>query len=330
MFGFMCMAINLIAQIDTTKNSPFSIVINADAYIRNGSSKQPTETFMVLKHNTPELGFINVDMNYEKEKFSAQLNLAGGPRADQFYASDEDKLLKYIRQANINYAFTEKFSAHLGTAAAFIGYEYDDPHLNPNYSASYLNSTTPATFTGIWADYQLSDKFSIMGGVFNETDKKKINTEALHYGSMLSYTKDSLTTSLSYYAGADGSTIDWLTDYKLNSKYSLGMEVLKTNIKEVNASFGGINIYIVRKIGKTNSINFRTEYFKDKNSAYFVDGLRTNNNSFSQTLTGKILYKGLYFMPELRYDNTSYEADLERSNNKDFSFILGLSYVFEK
>jgi hypothetical protein len=55
----------------------------------------------------------------------------------------------------------------LGTFNTIIGYESFESHLNPNYSRSFGWQLEPTQHTGLLASYQLSDVFSVSGGVAN-------------------------------------------------------------------------------------------------------------------------------------------------------------------
>ena len=76
----------------------------------------------------------------------------------------------------------------MGNFNTFLGYEVISPVSNFNYSTSYLFSYGPFSHTGLKADFTLSEDFSLMLGVMNDTDLTEFNpTGDYAFGAQLGY-----------------------------------------------------------------------------------------------------------------------------------------------
>ncbi|MBK9735332.1 MAG: outer membrane beta-barrel protein [Saprospiraceae bacterium] len=243
--------------IKDTVASPFIIAGNADFYYRISDLKQSSLTSMILKHGQIAMGSINLELSYNTKKIGGMLNLAAGPRADQFYALDGKKVLKYIKQAYVYYVPVQKLTFYLGTSTAIIGYEFDEACKNPNYSASYLNSSAPATYTGIKSTYALNDKWTLTAGVFKDTDHKIDVTPGVHLAGMLAYVSVPFNISLSLINGQEVpgrlNTIDLLADYKVTESNAIGLELYQSGFSNVVSSklYRAVNLYLCTTLRST-------------------------------------------------------------------------------
>ena len=321
-------------EVNDTMMSPFTIAGNVDFYYRISNLKQSSLTSMILKHGQIEMGSINVELSYKYKKIGGMLNLAAGPRADQFYALDGNKVLKHIKQAYVYYVPVSKLTICLGTSFAVIGYEFDEPCKNPNYSASFLNSTTPATYTGIKSIYTLNDHWTLMACVFNDTDHKIDVTPGAHLAATVAYVSTPFNISLSVVNGQEKpgrmNIIDLLADYRVTASNAIGLELYQSGFSNVisNRLYRAVNLYLMHSFTQKTSICLRSEYFVDD------DGLfsGTKNNRLTDfTLTGKLKFGNFLFMPEIRQDFAT--KAIFRDSNGDgfknsFSVIFGVSVVY--
>jgi hypothetical protein len=82
-----------------------------------------------------------------------------------------------VRQAYLNLRMPvgNGIDWKIGRFDCALGYESTDAYKDPNWSRSYGYTFEPTEHTGIWADYKVSDMFSIGAGVANTVTTGTIN-----------------------------------------------------------------------------------------------------------------------------------------------------------
>ncbi len=313
----------------------FKISGSADTYYRVGTNNAQSQTSLILENKEIGFGSFNCLMEYNQKRYGAVLHLAAGPRAEQFYYVDENAYLKYFRQSYVYANITSSLRIHGGTMVAMPGYEADEPNQNPLYSTSYLNTLTPAIYTGLWATYNLNNKWNVMVGGFNDTDRRIDRAKGKHLGMMLSYENNDLSTSLSNFRGKESygmlNVTDFIIDYEINKKNRLTLEILYNYIihESVNNSYSGANLYYSRVMTGSSEFNLRGEFLDDRNGFSF--GV-SNNTLYGITSGFKIKFFNHYvFMPEIRFDTATkltYINDIGDREKSVTSLVFGLSYVF--
>jgi len=334
-FSFPFLSVGQEATSDTEEEELSSIEISGsiDGYYRLGSLQSPSQTAIVLEHNKPALGSFNLAVNYDTQNYGGLLHFAAGPRAEQSYNLDDNNVLRYIRQSYIYYKPIDKLKLWAGTAGALPGYENDEPHLNPTYSTSFLNSLIPGIHTGLWLDYEITDQLAFNIGVYNDMDRRIDVTPGKHLGSMISYENDNHTISISYVMGKEGEQdlkiIDMLWDYQIDQKNAVALELLYNSYKSADLpveDFYGFGAYYIHDISDDLSLNMRCEYMKD-NAGFSFDV--QDVSVWDLTLTAKYQIGDFLFMPELRYDRANKPSFLDKDNNinaENIYFLLGLIY----
>ena len=117
-------------------------------------------------------------------------DLVFGPRGtDAIFASPMYSATgNIVNQLYAYWNVSESVTLTFGNFNTFLGYEVISPVANFNYSTSYLFSYGPFSHTGLKADFALSDDFSLMLGVFNDTDLTEFNpTGDYAAGAQLGY-----------------------------------------------------------------------------------------------------------------------------------------------
>jgi len=318
---------------DQDSLSTIEVSGSIDGYYRYGLLQSTSQTAITLNYNEPSLGSINLAINYNASKYGGLLHFAAGPRADQSYNLDKGNILRYIRQSYVYYQLSSNVKLSAGTSGALPGYENDEPHLNPVYSTSFLNSLIPGIHTGIWVDYFISDNWIFNIGVYNDMDRRIDVSRGKHIGSILTYESTDDAISLSYVTGREGDQIlkiiDLLWDHKLGKNDAVALELLYTSYQKTDIpieNFYGFGAYYIHDVSDDFSINLRGEYMKD--NAGFSFGVE-NVSVWDLTLTCKYQVGDFLFMPEIRYDRADRPSFLDGDNdlnNENFHFLLGLIY----
>ncbi|NOT35893.1 MAG: outer membrane beta-barrel protein [Saprospiraceae bacterium] len=335
---FQVIIINLVVSQDSITTDElkktFAIKANVDGYFRHSSTGFASPTFLILEHMKPSLGSFNVELTYDhRNKFGFMLNLAAGPRAKQFYSLDNNNILNHIKQAYFYYNLNDKLKVIVGNSTAFIGYEYDEPHLNLFYSNSYINSATPATFNGMNLEIMIDENWTYNIGVYSEPDYKIDNIPGVHIGNILSWKKDNFSNSLGFMIGKIDyyrvGYIEYLMDYAINDKNSLALELLTARSSSIESNnISGMNIYFSHAPKDYLSLNLRGEYYVDNNYYFLADRVNGKGICFGAKVK---LFKYFYIFPEIRYDKTNRSVFTHYTKgfiNNDFSGLIGISIAY--
>lgn len=233
-----------------------------------------------------------------------------------------------IKQAYMTMKASDKLSFTLGQFGTHIGYELIDAPLNFHYSINNtFNAGIPFYHLGIKANYTLSDKLSLMGGVVNGTDNINDNNRGKSFiGQITATPAEGLVIYFNTIQGNEGNArangsdtasyfgvLDLVATYQLSERIGLTFWGMRGTVKgEFQGSnysadakhWSGANLYITYKFNSLFSIGTRLEYFDNRQGAR---ALLTNSNGTdveTVTLTGNIsLADGkLMLKPEFRID----------------------------
>src|SRR5665811_901924 len=91
-----------------------------------------------------------------------------------------------IRDRNISYMPADRLTLTAGFMGTFIGYEVISPASNFNYSTSYLFTNGPFQNAGVKATFAISDKVSLMAGLFNDWNVYQDKNGMTDLGAQLS------------------------------------------------------------------------------------------------------------------------------------------------
>ncbi|SHJ24444.1 outer membrane beta-barrel protein [Pseudozobellia thermophila] len=337
-------AVATFAQEDEEEAPKFSFSGSIDAYYRanlNGDNSfdeasglpnaAPGSSFANLPGFA--LGMANFVAGYEGEKAGFVADLVFGPRgtdaifASPIYSATGNIVNQLYAYWNVSDAVTLTF----GNFNTFLGYEVISPVANFNYSTSYLFSYGPFSHTGLKADFALSDDFSLMLAVMNQTDITELNVTGKYaYGLQLGYSGQYLNVLVD-----NGPfEIDYTGGFDLSDTFFLGLNAAYFD-GDGAGSFAGAAIYPQLTTSENFAIGLRAEYFAETDSfgAIGASDAEGDASVFAVTLTGSATIGNLMIKPELRLDTASDESvnflDSDLMAQKSLSsFVLAAIYSF--
>ncbi|MEP3838856.1 MAG: outer membrane beta-barrel protein [Algibacter sp.] len=332
--SMLFVATALFAQEETPK---LSISGSVDAYYRANLTAPNDENAIAPGSsfaNLPgfALGMANVIASYEGEKTGFVADLVFGPRGtDAIFASP-----MYSASGNIVnqlYAYwnvSDAVTLTMGNFNTFLGYEVISPTANFNYSTSYLFSYGPFSHTGLKADIALSDDFSLMLGVMNDTDLTEFNpTGDYAFGAQLGFKGQ----FLNFLLDPSFTEIDFTGGFDLSDSFFLGINAAHLTVEDDGGTFTGVALYPQLATSDAFSVGLRAEYFSETEffGAIGTSDADGENSVFAVTLTGSYSVENLTIKPELRLDSASEESfidnDLAASKSLG-SFVLAAIYSF--
>ncbi|AXG68693.1 putative beta-barrel porin-2, OmpL-like (bbp2) [Kordia sp. SMS9] len=282
---------------------------NDDNQIAPGTSFVDTAGF--------SLGMANLIASYEKGKIGGVADLVFGPRGEAASATVLNQLYAY-------YNISENTKLTIGKFNTFLGYEVISPVGNFNYSTSYLFSNGPFSHTGLKADFTLSEDFSLMLGVFNQTDVTEFNPDGSYaVGAQLGYSDQFL--NLLYDKAGLGFEIDYTGGFDATEDFFIGINAAYADNE--GEGFYGAALYPQYSTSEALTIGLRGEFFQTQS-----DAISDDPSVFAVTLTGSyIIEEDLIIKPELRLDSGSEDIfiDTDLMPTKSLaSFVLGAIYNF--
>jgi len=333
-------SLSVIAQEETEEKKKFDISGSVDVYYRaNFNAPNDLDNWTAPGSsfaNLPgfSLGMANVVFAYEGEKVGFVADLVFGPRGtDAIFASPMYSATgNIVNQLYAYWNVSESVTLTMGNFNTFLGYEVISPTANFNYSTSYLFSYGPFSHTGIKADFALSEDFSLMLGVFNDTDLTEFNpTGDYAFGAQLGYSGQFLNVLVD----PSFTEIDFTGGFDLSDSFFLGINAAHLSYEDDGGSFTGGALYPQLATSESFTLGLRAEYFMESEGgagaigAYDLDG---DSSVFAVTLTGSFAIDNLTIKPEIRLDSGSEEGtfiDNDLAPSKSLSsFVLGAIYSF--
>jgi hypothetical protein len=305
---------------ETTKKK-FSFEGSVDAYYRTNLTAPNDQDQIAPETSFADtagfsLGMANIIASYEKGKVGGVADLVFGPRGEAASAT-------VLNQLFVFYNISENTKLTFGKFNTFLGYEVIAPAGNFNYSTSYLFSNGPFSHTGIKADFTLSEDFSLMLGVFNQTDVTEFNPDGSYaIGAQLGYSGQYL--NLLYDKAGLGFEIDYTGGFDATDDFFIGVNAAYAD--NDGEGFYGVDLYPQYSLNKSFSLGLRGEYFQTM-SEFIEDDLSV----IGLTLTGSYTIEDLTIKPELRLDSGSEDIfiDTDLMNTKSLaSFVVGAIYTF--
>lgn len=269
------------------------------------------------------IGMANLIASYEGEKVGFVADLVFGPRgADAVFGSTGSSNIVNQLYAYIN--LSESLTVTLGNFNTFLGYEVISPAANFNYSTSYMFSYGPFSHTGIKADWDLGNDWSLMLGLMNPTDVTESNpVDQYMTGIQLGYKGQ----YLNYLAGMGYSQIDYTGGFNLSDAFYLGINATSASVTD-DQGFAGVALYPQLTASESFSIGLRGEFFSETDG--FGALVNTGDaDNLSLTLTGNYTQGNLTLKPEIRLDSASEEIFVGAESSKSLaSFVLAAVYGF--
>ena len=311
----------LFAQEDAEEKKTFDLSGGVDAYYRanltapnDANQISPGTSFADLSGFS--LGMANIIASYEGEKVGFVADLVFGPRGE---AASNTVLNQIYAYWNVS----ETVTLTMGKFNTFLGYEVIAPAGNFNYSTSYLFSNGPFSHTGLKADFQLSEDFSLMLGIMNQTDVTEFNPDGSYaLGAQLGYLDQYL--NILYDDAGLGFEIDYTGGFDLSDSFFLGINAAYAD--NDGEGFSGVALYPQLTTSDSFSIGLRGEYFETRS-----DFVSDDPSVFAVTLTGSYTIDDLIIKPEIRLDNWSddFYIDTDLAPTKSLgSFVLAAIYTF--
>lgn len=346
------------AQEQKEKSSKTTFTASVDTYYAQSfNNVDQTFTFPPYEDNEFSLGWVSVGVKHDAEKYGFQANLAVGPRNDNFYRTPlygeqgEVSELNFIRDAFGYFNITNQITVSAGVFQAFYGYEFDDVHLNQNYSNGYVYGISTAGVMGAKVDYAFADKWNLMLALFNNLYQREeeSNDGNKAFAVNLSYTDDPFWVAATYINSTepDNTTynmLDLVGGFVLSDKFTLGYSVQNISVRGGLLGNGGeanitaAALYPLITLSDKISIGIRGEILLDEESFYVgqfnPDDEVTFDKSTLYNITASLNYnisENVKVTPEIRLDGAS-EAiftTIGRELVKDDSFALvSLTYLF--
>ena len=340
---FLVLAItttSLFAQ-EEAKKKKFTVEGSVDTYFRQNISGPNGEDAIApntsfANSNGFAIGMANVIGSFESEngKVGAVADLVFGPRGEEavFLSGPSSNI---VNQLYVYWNVSEKVKLTLGNFNTFLGYEVISPTLNFNYSTSYMFSYGPFSHTGIKADFTLSEDWSAMLGVLNQTDATEFNFDNDYtLGAQLGYK----TTYLNFLYGKQGGStestfqVDLTTGHDLSDDFYLGLNATYNDTD--GASFYGVALYPQYKTSESFTLGLRGEYFAEaEGGAGAIGGYDDEGDAsvLALTLTGSYTVGDLTIKPEFRLDSASEDTFLDTDlepNSSLSSFLIAGIYKF--
>ena len=309
------------AQQDIEKKKTLDLSGSVDAYYRANLTApndinqiSPETSFADLSGFS--LGMANVIAGYKGEKVGFVADLVFGPKGE---AASNTVLNQIYAYWNVSKTVT----LTMGKFNTFLGYEVISPTGNFNYSTSYLFSNGPFSHTGIKADFQISEDFSLMLGLMNQTDVTEFNPDGSYaLGAQLGYSDQFL--NILYDDAGLGFEIDYTGGLNISDSFFLGLNAAYAD--NDGEGFSGFALYPQLTTSESFSIGLRGEYFETRSNNTGEDP-----SIFAVTLTGSYAIDDLIIKPELRIDSCSDAVYINNNlnpTNSLASFVLAAIYTF--
>lgn len=324
--------------------APLSIAGHVDAYYRYSTNKSAGKTSYSDAANGFGFGMANLQLSKDAGKVSFMADVMFGPRAEgtnYYYVGENSSSLAFIKQLYVAYKPTDKLKFTLGNFMTFVGYELAEASNNLNYSMSYNYTNGPFYHTGLKADYQFTDKFGGMIGVFNRTDTK-LDNGSKFVGGQLSYVDGPFKIYLNGLSGkeidsASVTTLDITTSYQATPKLGLGFNLINKSVTpkgESATNWMGSALYVNYAVSDKFTLAARGEYLTDSKGMLFKDEnnvAATDNAVTAFTISGNFKVDALTIIPEIRFDSAKkniFNTDEGKFKGSETSFILAAVYKF--
>lgn len=295
-------------------------------------------TSFTNSHNSFELGMASVRLDHTFGKVSVVADLGFGKRAEEFSYNDQNTMLA-LKQAYVSYQVSDKLKLTAGSFGTHVGYELVDPHLNRNYSMSYMFSYGPFFHTGVKAELS-AGKSGFMVGLLNPNDLKTASFSQKMIGAQYSYAaSDAWKFYLNYLGGklseeTNLQQIDAVLLGTITDRFSIGYNgtVQSQNAKDSTGKYAGADswwgsaLYLNLDPNPNFGLTLRTELFNDKKNVLGFEG-----DIFATTLSANFKVGPLTIIPEFRLENASremYFKDDGSGSKSTASMLMAAVYKF--
>ncbi len=279
------------------------------AGIKNEAGKGNISTSFADNQNSVSIGMANLIWSQSWKKVGFVAEVSFGPRGQaQSILNGEDGNSFHIQNLNVSYTLADRLSLTAGFMATFIGYEVISPASNFNYSTSYLFTNGPFQNGGVKASYIISEKVTLMAGLFNEWNVYHDQNGMTDFGLQFGYAPaEGYDLYFNFLTGnISGTTLDFVSTLSLAPGWMTGINFTHQRKADAVPDFTGLALYQQYTILESFDLGLRGEWFKyanqDSDSGQ-IDGPRY----LAATLTGNIHLGPLTLIPEWRIDFSSVE-----------------------
>ena len=313
-------------SLEVAKKGTLTISGSADVYYRYdilGKTKANNYTSFTNSHNTFELGMASAKVEYQYRTVGVCLDLGFGKRANEFSyneAASGFPVLAAVKQMYLYYQPKDWVKITAGSWVTHVGYELVDPHLNANYSTSYLFSNGPFFHTGLKLEF-FKGAHSFMLGVSNPNDYKYSASGLDKKAGIAQYSvvvNPHLSIYLNYVGGQALDTtlsnqIDLVLASEVNDKLNLGFNGTFNLVSDLPLKRGSVTrqywhgqaLYLKYSPRDWASLALRLEHFGDPNQLKVLSSAASGGNVFETTLSANFKVYGITLIPELRFDGST-------------------------
>lgn len=332
--SMLFMATIIFAQ-ETPEAPKFTFSGSVDAYYRANLTAPNDENAIAPGSsfaNLPgfALGMANIVASYDGAKVGFVADLVFGPRGtDAIFASPMYSATgNIVNQLYAYWNVSENVKLTMGNFNTFLGYEVISPVSNFNYSTSYLFSYGPFSHTGLKADIALSEDFSLMLGVMNDTDLTEFNpTGDYAFGAQLGYKGQFLNLLVD----PSFTEVDYTGGFDLSDALYLGLNAAYLKTENSGPGFAGVALYPQYATSDSFKIGLRGEYFVEDGNFGAIGSGVADTSVFAATLTGSYSIDNLTIKPEIRLDSASDNSFIDNDllpTKSLGSFVLAAIYSF--
>ncbi len=322
--------LEVFGSVDTYWKYDFSGYTNSDGTSNIGTSFADNQ-------NSLSIGMLDIGLSKKVGRTSFMGEFSFGPRSFKsiptFQLDSTDDININIQNLLITYELSNKLSVTAGYMGTFVGYEVISPTGNFNYSTSYLFSFGPFQNAGLRFDYELSDNFGLMVGVFNDWNVYQDFNGVSDFGAQVYWSPvEGYDIYLNFLSGdPSGTIVDLTTGLQLTKKFYLGINAADYSSKD-DSGYYGVALYPQLSLGDSFSIGIRSEYFSTKEVKDEAGLTVTKGESvFSNTITGNYYVGPLTISTELRMDGASndffYDNDSAQTSSAS-QFLLAAIFAF--
>ncbi|MBI5858380.1 MAG: porin [Sphingobacteriales bacterium] len=236
------------------------------------SKDRPAFLFNHKRHNEFNINLALLKLSYAEKKIKANLGLMAGTYP-QYNLSTEPRLMQYLWEANIGYAFPDKISIDAGILPSHIGLETAISKDNWNLSRSILAENTPYYETGIKLNYVPNEKWATAFLVSNGWQNIKETNSGKAIGTQIQFRPSGnwLFNSSTFIGNEKpDSSIkqvrlfhNFYTTYAISEKINAAL-LFDVGTEKKNSWYGVALLLQYIAASKVNTA-FRAEYYKDKN-----------------------------------------------------------------
>ncbi|WP_236977906.1 outer membrane beta-barrel protein [Membranihabitans maritimus] len=327
-------------QAQEATSLPFEMSGSVDLYYKyDFSGYEPEDGFGNIgtsfgaQNNSISIGMANLILQKTTGKASFVADLAFGPRGQSgslLNGSDGNSF--HIQNLYVSYALSEKVSLTGGFMGTFVGYEVISPVDNFNYSTSYLFTSGPFQNAGIKLEYEISDAFGLMVGLFNDWNVYQDFNGLNDFGAQLRISPvENWDAYFNLITGEfSGTEFDLTTTYQITDNFFVGLNAADYTAADSDAGFSGAALYLQVATAPWLDLGIRGELFKNKD--FSDDGVDIEGERITAlTISANLKAGPLTIIPEFRHDFSDQEIFYESAsqpNDKAAQFLVAAVYSF--